>query len=699
MKLHFVVIAATVFALFGGAVTHDFVWDDNVITVGNKVYEDFDLGGIFFSLANGLEYLPVRDVSYALDYLIWGWNPAGFHFTNVVLYLLNALALYVMTLEITSLLFRDRTEQLLKGVAFLATMLFVVHPVHSEVVNFISGGRNQLLAGMFFFLSCFFYLKFISTETGGSKYYTVTLLCFLLSVFSKATAIIQPLVLLLFVAFSSKDLRIRKALALIPFFVIAGAVFFLFRAVAVSSGMVNEDQVIVFGSRGYSSRFAIAAQIPFFYAKQLLIPEGLSVMYRAGFSRTISDPVVILSFAVLIAIFVIGFVVRRRHPEVLLSLLWFMIALGPVLNLFLTTPVVADRYVYIASYAFVFLLAAVFLHGIREGLRRRALILIVPAIIVLSIICYERNGAWKSDKTLWESTLEVSPRAVDAYSKLVTIYMSEGDQNRAATMLEKLEELNPSSGKREYLNGVRRAREGDLSGAIISFEKVASSDNNNIDAHYILGTIYEKTGEHEKAIENYMGALSSGKIDPEGIKDLARQRLEALRDGLKPKLDALRKEVIEKPSDLNKRVRLAMALEKVGMYDEALEGYNELIRLGGDNWGVYYNIANINHKMGRLEEAASYYEKSLLFNKNNPRAYNDLGIVYRTLKMFDEAIGAFERAIRIDRNYGFAYFNLAVTYFQLGDRDNALRYFGNIEQSFPALKDRAHDYVSQLQEY
>lgn len=698
MRLHFIVIAIIVFALFGASVTYDFVWDDTVITVGNKVYEDFDLGGIFFSPANGLEYLPVRDISVALEYRLWGWNPAGFHFTNVVLYLLNALALYLMTLKIASLLLPERKESVLKGIAFITTMLFVVHPIHSEVVNFITGGRNQLLASMFFFLSCYFYLIFIRTGTGGGiKYYVAALLCFVLAVFSKAIAITLPVVLLLVVAFSGKGTRTRKALALIPFFVIAGVAFIIFRNVAVGSGMVNEGQVIVFGSMDYSSKVAIATQIPFFYFKKLLVPDGLSVMYQVKFSRTISDAVVILSFVVLAAIFCIGFILRRKHPEVLFSLLWFMITLGPVLNLFLTTPVVADRYVYIASYAPFFLLSTLLLHGMHKSIRRWAFMFLVPAAAVLSIICYERNGVWKSEKTLWEDTIRVSPEATDAYSKLVNIYMGEGDRHKAEAMLEELEELNPASGKREYLNGVRQAREGDFSGAIISFEKVVSEDKTNIDAYYMLGSIYEKMGESEKAIESYMYTMASGKIDPGGIKDLSKQRLEILRDRLRPEFDAFRKEVNENPSDLNARVRLAMALDRVGMYDEALKGYKELIRLGGDNWGVYFNIANVYKKKGRLEEAASYYEKSLLFNKDNPRAYNSLGIAYRSLKRFDKAIEAFERAIGIDENYSYAYFNLAVTYFQLGDRENALRYFNHIGQSFPDLKGMVSDYVGQLQ--
>lgn len=699
MRLHGIVIAIIVVALFGGSVTNDFVWDDTVITVGNKVYEDLDLRGIFLSLANRLEYLPIRDVSYAIDYVIWGWNSAGFHVTNVGIYLLNALALYLMTLKVLPLLINDLEEKTSRVISFLATILFVVHPIHSEVVNFVSC-RNVLLSGVFFFLSCCFYLTFIRMEPGGGiKQYLFALTCFVLAILSKATAIILPLVLLLFVMFNNRGMRMKRAIELMPFFIIAGVAFIVFRTVAVKSGMINEGQVIVFGAMNFSSKLAIAVQIPFFYLKKLLVPEGLSVMYQAGFSRTISDAIVILSLLALAAIFLISIALRRKYPEVLFSVFWFMITLGPVLNLFLTTPVVADRYVYVPSYAFFFFSATLLLHRIHKSMRRLAIILLFPVVAVLSVICYERNGAWKSQKSLWEATVRVSPEAADAYSKLATIYMNEGNQHKASIMFEKLQKLDPASRQREYLDGIREAREGNLSEAIALFEEVVSADSNNIGALYRLGILYERTGEYEKAIGQYLKAIASGKIDPDGTKNLANNRLDALRNRLRPDLDIMRKKVNENPSDLNSRVIMAMTLDKFGMYDKALEEYNELLNRGGDNWGVYFNIANIYYKMGRLEEAASYFKKSLLFNKGNARIYNDLGIVYRSLKRFDEAIVAFERAIAIDKSYGFACFNLAVTYFQIGERENAVRYFSQIEQSFPALKDKAHDYMSQLQGY
>src|SRR5512138_3095470 len=81
-------------AVFGNSLLNGFVWDDYFYMVNNRVYVDFDLARIWLSLANGVEYLPVRDMSYALDYAIWGNNPLGFHLANVVLYGITTVIFY-----------------------------------------------------------------------------------------------------------------------------------------------------------------------------------------------------------------------------------------------------------------------------------------------------------------------------------------------------------------------------------------------------------------------------------------------------------------------------------------------------------------------------------------------------------------------------------------------------------------------------
>ncbi len=106
-SLHLVIILVCVASVFGSATGFDFVWDDRILLLGQDAYETFDLRRIFFSLANRVEYLPVRDLSYALDYALWGENPFGFHLTNLLLYLLNTACVYSITRQLMATLFAE----------------------------------------------------------------------------------------------------------------------------------------------------------------------------------------------------------------------------------------------------------------------------------------------------------------------------------------------------------------------------------------------------------------------------------------------------------------------------------------------------------------------------------------------------------------------------------------------------------------
>ncbi len=75
-NLHFILIFIVIFAVFGNTLYFNFVWDDTPLLLGMDVYREFHLKEILLSPANGLEYLPVRDISYGIDFMIWGENPA-----------------------------------------------------------------------------------------------------------------------------------------------------------------------------------------------------------------------------------------------------------------------------------------------------------------------------------------------------------------------------------------------------------------------------------------------------------------------------------------------------------------------------------------------------------------------------------------------------------------------------------------------
>jgi hypothetical protein len=458
-NLHLLILLVFVTGVFGYTTAFDFVWDDGVLLVGVDAYERFDLKRMFFALANQVEYLPVRDVSYALDYALWGENPFGFHLTNLVLYYLNAVLVYRMSLQLTPRLFsagRAMDPGKTRAVALFTALLFAVHPVHSEAVSFISC-RNVLLSGLFFFMSCSFFLTYLG-RTGGNRrtFYAASLLCCALAIFSKATAVVLPGVLLLIAAFDRRPWR-QTYPALVPFVAVSVAAVILFRAVATQTGLINPDQVIAFGSRSVAARLAVALQIPFFYLGKLTLPVGLSALYDTWFASDLGDPRVLLAAFALVAAAAAGIRLRTRFPEVLFALGWYLVALFPVLNFFATGTVVSDRYAYLASYAFAYLVATT-LALIRPTIPAIAIRSVAAAAIVaLSFSAFVRNGVWRSNETLWTDTIRVSPDGRTAYYNLGVDYFSRGEHAKAFRLFERFAERLRSVG--EHPEGGRALRD------------------------------------------------------------------------------------------------------------------------------------------------------------------------------------------------------------------------------------------------
>lgn len=693
---HLLSILVVALLVFGGSATFGFVWDDLVLLVDNADYEELAPGKLFLSLPNGVEYLPFRDLSYVVDYALWGWNPLGFHLTNVVLYLLSLVALYFLTRRLTESLFE--AEDSAPGpspalVALVTTFLFAVHPLHSECVDFVHC-RNVLLSGLFFFMSCHFYLAFLFEKK--RLFYAAALVCFLIAIFSKATTIILPCILLLFL-FQTKKLRTPLPLSLIPFFGLAAAGYLLFRAVAIESEMVGNEGVVVFGSLTVSSRLAVALQIPLFYIGKLIAPVGLSTLYSVEFDRALLSFKALASGAVLSLLLVIGVALRKRFPEALFALLWFLICLLPVLNTFYTSPVVADRYAYLSSFAFVYLLS-VLLFRFAPGRSPRWVAAAAMAIVlVYAALSVARNETWRSEETLYSSMIRTAPEDPTGYENLAFYRWSHGQRDEALELFAKAKELNPLGAYSELAQGEIAFEAGRWDEAIAALKECVALKSYSVRGWYLLGKTYEKTGDIDLALESYSKVLTSSETWLSKERTHAEERLKALRRQLASRFERMRKKIEENPNDLNRRVELALALQWAGLLEEALSEFQGLLDRGGANWQLHYNMGLINRDLGRDEAAIKHFKQSLSSLAENPVVMNHLALLYQKTKQYDTAIALFEKAIEVDSEFSHAPFNLARLYFQLGDRENALRGFRAVQTSFPELVPLTAPFVDALE--
>lgn len=198
------------FILYGSTATFDYVLDDKIVLTENAfVNQGFDgVKDIFQTesftgflgqqqdLVVGARYRPLSIATFAVEYEIWGQDPALSHLINVLLYALCGL---IMFRAIYLLVPNKKDAPWFRGVSFAAALLFILHPVHSEVVANIKG-RDEILALLFSLLTFYYIFKYIIEK----KVLDIVLgsVCFFLGILAKENTLtflgVIPLAMALF---------------------------------------------------------------------------------------------------------------------------------------------------------------------------------------------------------------------------------------------------------------------------------------------------------------------------------------------------------------------------------------------------------------------------------------------------------------------------------------------------------------------
>ena len=188
-----VAVGLVTFIIYLPALGNGFVeWDDREYVLENlniRVLHIQSLQWMFLDY-HSANWHPLTWLSLSIDYLIWGLNPKGYHFTNIILHTINSMLVVIMA----RMLFVSAkgTQHLALHFAVLVGLFFGLHPIHVESVAWVSE-RKDLLYCLFYLLSIIFYLEY---RVKNSKLnYLLCLLTFLLSALSKPMAISLPLVL------------------------------------------------------------------------------------------------------------------------------------------------------------------------------------------------------------------------------------------------------------------------------------------------------------------------------------------------------------------------------------------------------------------------------------------------------------------------------------------------------------------------
>src|ERR1700677_650907 len=199
------IIAATLLAYLPA--THGgYIWDDDVYVTDNPLLPAPDgLRRIWFSLESPSQYFPLVYTTFRAEYAIWKLDPAGYHWVNILLHIANAL-----------LVWRLLARLKVPG-AWLAAMIFALHPVQVESVSWITERKN-VLSVFFFLLTLLLWTEYTAVEQKRNwKLYAMALVCSALALFAKTTACPIPAALLLILWLQHKPVDRRRIFEIVPF--------------------------------------------------------------------------------------------------------------------------------------------------------------------------------------------------------------------------------------------------------------------------------------------------------------------------------------------------------------------------------------------------------------------------------------------------------------------------------------------------
>jgi tetratricopeptide (TPR) repeat protein len=417
--LFYLVIGLSVTIVYLPTFRGEFILDDNPLIKNNPYIKGEHSISSYLTQEDGIVdrtqigsnyhtgyYRPLINLTYWIDHRIWGMNAPGFRTTNLILHLLSCFLLYHLIL----LFVNDQRA------AFLATLLFSLHPVHTESVAWITS-RNNILVTLFSLLCFYFYLK--GKENGSYLKIWVSGFCFMLATLSKEFALmLLPIMLLHQWLFDEEKGNIRKTLYTYLPFVLVLIIYFLLRHSATGSLLSPSKTGDVWTK--------------IYYAPYLIVYNLRCVFfpYRLH-SFAIGYPASLLGWKAIGSIFalvVAGIMLWKKRDDkwILFSCLCFLISLFPVLNIIPTSAssLVGMRWLYFPMSFLTMALAWTVLKVLSKS-RFAALSLVSIAVVYFGLYTYTLNrGLWQNEKKFFRVEVLGFNNPL-YYSGLAELYLDE----------------------------------------------------------------------------------------------------------------------------------------------------------------------------------------------------------------------------------------------------------------------------------
>lgn len=605
------------FILYGNSLKNDYALDD-LIVIKENAFTKKGIAGIgeifaydsftgFFGtekkLVAGGRYRPLSIATFAVEYsLAGGLNPALSHLINILLYAL----LGIVILRILSRLApAPPGNPFYTGIPFIATVLFMAHPVHTEVVANIKG-RDELLALLFPLLALQFFIDGLERKK-PLKIAAAGLFLFL-GLLSKENAIAFVIIIPLAVHFFTR-IPLKNNLVNSLSLVFAAVVFVFIRFLVLgylnSGELPRELMNNPFLEASVSQKFGTILYTLGLYIKLLIFPHPLTHDYYPYHIPLIqlTDWRALLPLVLYLALIAFAILRFPTRSITVFGILFYLLTLFVVSNLvFSVGTFMNERFIFMPSLGFTMVAAALFSQKLPLIIRKPELFRTVSVSVLLVILAlftlktYSRNSVWKDNFTLFTTDVKVSANSVKCNVSAGGDYQKMA-QAQTDTVL-----------RNEYY----RLSEQYLEKALSIYPKSA----NGLLLYGNVLSLYRK--DYKRAISQYMSILDFDPYNQNAVTNT---------------------------------LQVLGSIDNVTESDYKVATLRRLLAIVPENAEVSYLLGKqYGQFRGNLDSALFFLERSMASDPGNISVYKDLGIVYSMKGNYPKALEIFTRGRQLDPN-------------------------------------------------
>jgi len=516
-KIIIAILIIVGFLVYINAFSNKFVWDDEEQVVNNTVIREWGnlpiilTSGTFYAGGAGLSgsfFRPLVSLFYFLNYQIWGLQSGGFHLFQIIFHLLNVILIYLLLEKILS----DFKINHFKESAFLAALIFAVHPANVESIAYI-GGIAEILYAFFILLAFYLLVLGINLEKGtidGKFFYWSMIFSFFGLLAKESAAAIFPIMALYLYLLLKPSLKFWLKY-FIPFSLFVAGFHIVLRTLAarISFSQPNFSPI---AQNGFITRLLTLPYELFYYFKTIFFPYILATS-RQFTVNSLSDirfwgSLLILAFIV----FLVFILIKKQRQEIwklyFFFIFWFFAAIFPALNIVVPLDMTAaERWLYFPLVGIIAPISVASVQVIKvSSLRWRRLVFVFLGIIVimLSARTIVRNADWRDGLTLFSHDIKYSKESFNLENNVGVELFRAGKIDEAASHFEKSIMIQPKWSSSQNNLGAVLENKGDLEGALSQYKKAIEISDYYLAYENMAGILIKmsRTSEAKTFLEN-----------------------------------------------------------------------------------------------------------------------------------------------------------------------------------------------------